>query len=99
VDIFREVHGDETESIGNTFSVELAREPVDFDPTVRIDYIFARPGTDGAAFEYKDARVAWDKPAEDGLYPSDHLGVIADVVLVETATSVASLGAPTVGPR
>jgi len=48
----------------------------------RIDYIFARPGTDGATLEYKAARVAWDKPAADGLYPSDHFGVVADVVLV-----------------
>ncbi len=82
VDVFREVHGDDTETIGNTFGVKLAREPVEQNVDSRIDYIFARPGTDGSTLEYKDAQVAWDQPAADGLYPSDHFGVVADLVLV-----------------
>ena len=45
----------------------------------RIDYIFVTaPRRDGRGGIH-DARVVFDRPDEEGIYPSDHFGVLADI--------------------
>ena len=46
----------------------------------RIDHILARPGRPGAALTVRGAFLAGDRPI-DGLYPSDHFAVVADLDL------------------
>lgn len=51
---------------------------VEYEPSRRIDYIFAgRPGPGGLGQIVK-FRVAGDKPI-DGVWPSDHHAVVADL--------------------
>lgn len=45
----------------------------------RIDYIFARPGTDAAPLVVEAARVV-DEPRE-GIHPSDHAAVVIDLLV------------------
>jgi endonuclease/exonuclease/phosphatase family metal-dependent hydrolase len=64
-----------TLSTRNPFAPREARRQIDR----RIDYILARPGTAGQALSVEQAFVA-DAPV-DGLPPSDHYAVIADLAL------------------
>jgi endonuclease/exonuclease/phosphatase family metal-dependent hydrolase len=46
----------------------------------RIDYVFVRPERRNGSGRVVDARVVLDVPGEDGTWPSDHFGVLADVM-------------------
>jgi len=66
---------DAGESAGNTSPIRLVKSStVTQNPTNRIDYILVR-----GAIEVLDAAIAFDEPAANGLYPSDHLGLVANV--------------------
>ena len=55
-------------------------------PDRRIDYIFVTaPRRDGRG-TVRDARVVFDQPDGDGVYPSDHFGVVSDVQIAPDAT-------------
>jgi endonuclease/exonuclease/phosphatase family metal-dependent hydrolase len=45
----------------------------------RIDYIFVSPERRSGLGRVRDARVILDAPAADGVWASDHFGVVADV--------------------
>jgi beta-glucosidase len=77
IDTYRAVHGDDTERIGNTSPIHLAKEPVAQDPTNRIDYVFMQKPPEKVALAVVSSTVAFDHPNADGLYPSDHLGVMS----------------------
>jgi len=62
-----------TLSTRNPFAPREASRQID----QRIDYVLARPGTAGQALSVERAFVA-DAPV-DGLPPSDHYAVIADL--------------------
>jgi endonuclease/exonuclease/phosphatase family metal-dependent hydrolase len=47
----------------------------------RIDYLFVRQERRDTSGHVSAARVVLDEPAEDGTWPSDHFGVMADVWL------------------
>lgn len=71
-----QVAGDGTP--GTTFSKRNPfAEPLR-EPERRIDYIFVRGPDDAQRGEPRDARVCFDAPHE-GVYPSDHFGVIATI--------------------
>jgi endonuclease/exonuclease/phosphatase family metal-dependent hydrolase len=79
------VHGDEPESTHPTELVRIIDAQAAFGVPVlpeskghAIDYVFAAP-----AIDVRDCRVAFDTPSRDepGLYPSDHVGLVADVEL------------------
>jgi endonuclease/exonuclease/phosphatase family metal-dependent hydrolase len=44
----------------------------------RIDYVLVRSGPHGPLLEVVDCRVVFDRPV-DGVWPSDHFGVLADL--------------------
>ncbi|MCA9603897.1 MAG: endonuclease/exonuclease/phosphatase family protein, partial [Myxococcales bacterium] len=77
VDTFRAVHGDETDEIGATSPIKLAREPVDQEVTRRIDYVFLRAGDTATNVEIAESERTFMEPGSDGLYPSDHFGVLS----------------------
>jgi endonuclease/exonuclease/phosphatase family metal-dependent hydrolase len=65
---------------GTTFSRRnpYARAPVR-EPDRRIDYIFVKgPDRDGRG-DPLAARVVFDEPSDDGVWPSDHFGVCAEI--------------------
>jgi endonuclease/exonuclease/phosphatase family metal-dependent hydrolase len=78
VDTFRAAHGERTPELGATSPIVLAKEPVAQSPRRRIDYVFAR-GSTAATVEVRSSTVAFDRPRADGLYPSDHLGVMTEI--------------------
>jgi len=51
----------------------------------RIDYIFVTAARRDGRGVVRDARVVFDRPDADGVFPSDHFGVLADVQVVATA--------------
>lgn len=65
VDAWAAVHPDD---LGYTFSVD--------QPMRRIDYILARGNV-----AVSDARIVGNQPNSDGVYPSDHCGLVAEVRL------------------
>ena len=50
----------------------------------RIDYIFVTAARRDGRGVVRDARVVFDRPGPDGVFPSDHFGVVADVQIVAT---------------
>jgi endonuclease/exonuclease/phosphatase family metal-dependent hydrolase len=64
-------------------------------PRVCLDYIFVR-----GAVEVATAGLAFDRPAADdpGLFPSDHLGVFADLDLAGPESSVRAVDRPHAPP-
>jgi endonuclease/exonuclease/phosphatase family metal-dependent hydrolase len=71
------VHGREPE---RTFPSGLISAGMSPEPAVAIDYVLTR-----GAVEPIGAQLAWCRPSErdDTLFPSDHFGVAADLVLTE----------------
>jgi endonuclease/exonuclease/phosphatase family metal-dependent hydrolase len=58
----------------------------------RLDYVFVTaPRRDGRGVVH-DARVVCDQPNADGIYPSDHFGVMADVQVAPDAPSATAKG-------
>jgi endonuclease/exonuclease/phosphatase family metal-dependent hydrolase len=45
----------------------------------RLDYLFVSREQRNGRGRVEDARVVLDRPSDDGVWPSDHLGVLADV--------------------
>lgn len=66
-DTWAALHGDDD---GFTSGIALAKDGAPQSASRRIDYVF----TDGEALS---GEVVMDVPRDDGLYPSDHLGVLA----------------------
>lgn len=60
---------------GMTSPVPLRKTPAPLNTKSRIDYIFIRPAA-GAGLEILDSLVCFKTPSPEGLYPSDHLGVM-----------------------
>ena len=81
-DTYRDVHGEETATTGNTSPIVLM-EGAAQDPRRRIDYVFASatPPT-GAAVTAVDSVVCFQNHDPAGFYPSDHLGVMTSFDLV-----------------
>jgi endonuclease/exonuclease/phosphatase family metal-dependent hydrolase len=62
---------------GNTSPIRLIKSSTVTQETKnRIDYILVR-----GPIEVLDAKLAFDRPAPNGLYPSDHLGLVATIRL------------------
>lgn len=77
LDTYLEVHGEETTlTQGNTSPVALGTDDPAQDFRRRIDYVFAHPGDALVVVRPLESAVVLDEPRADGLYPSDHLGVL-----------------------
>lgn len=75
---FADAFGVAGEGRGVTFSKRNAfAEPLR-EPERRIDYVFVRGPDDAQRGEPIEARVCFDQPY-DGVFPSDHFGVIATI--------------------
>jgi endonuclease/exonuclease/phosphatase family metal-dependent hydrolase len=78
-DAWEVVHGDEA---GHTFSprnpLVLAGE-MKLERGRRIDHILVRSGVHGPPLDVADCRLVFDQPV-DGIWPSDHFGLLADLV-------------------
>jgi endonuclease/exonuclease/phosphatase family metal-dependent hydrolase len=48
-------------------------------PDRRLDYIFVTPQRRDGRGRIHDCRIVFDQPAPDGIYASDHFGLLADV--------------------
>ena len=48
-------------------------------PDRRLDYIFVTPERRDGRGRVHDCRIVLDRPAEDGVYPSDHFGLLAEI--------------------
>ena len=78
VDAYTEAHGTDLGEQDMTSPIILSRTPVPQKPGNRIDYIFYKqPGAGPRVTAIRDVEVCFRNLAADGLYPSDHLGVIA----------------------
>lgn len=49
------------------------------EPDRRIDYVYVRGPDDAQRGEPRDARVCFDQPGTNGVFPSDHFGVVATI--------------------
>jgi endonuclease/exonuclease/phosphatase family metal-dependent hydrolase len=79
-DAFARVHPDEagyTWARRNPFTARLAF----LDPDRRLDYIFVSPVRRDGRGAVADCRIVLDVPADDGAFPSDHFGLLADIVI------------------
>jgi len=75
VDSFKELHGAATAELGATSPIVLRQQPGEQNPTRRIDFVFARAAR-LAKLEALASVVVGNNPDAQGLYPSDHLGVL-----------------------
>lgn len=86
-DSYLEQHGAEaTAAGGNTSPVVLGKDNPPQDFRRRIDYVFAR-GAGHSAAHVDGSEVVLDEPRADGLYPSDHLGVLTTLRLERSTAS------------
>jgi endonuclease/exonuclease/phosphatase family metal-dependent hydrolase len=77
-DTWERVHPGEsgwTWCVANPYTRALAF----LEPDRRLDYIFVTPGRRDGRGRVLDCRVVLDRPAPDGVFASDHFGVVADV--------------------
>ena len=75
VDSFKAVHGEDTARIGNTVPVKLDKSLAPQTQTHRIDYVFVRAAP-STVVHATSSTVAFNHRTAEGLYPSDHLGVM-----------------------
>ena len=78
-DAWESVHGD---APGHTFDPRnplTAVDEPDLDRGRRVDFVLVRCGDHGPTLRIADARLAVHEPV-DGVQPSDHYGVVADLV-------------------
>ncbi|HEX9101007.1 MAG TPA: endonuclease, partial [Polyangia bacterium] len=54
----------------------------------RVDYIFVGPMKDDGPGAVLHARVVLDLPGGDGVFPSDHFGVFAEIALERVENGV-----------
>ena len=77
-DAWSVVHGEAggvTWTRDNPFRARMGWLPADR----RIDYIFVSPVRRDGRGTVLDARLCFDRPGADGVFPSDHCGVVADI--------------------
>jgi endonuclease/exonuclease/phosphatase family metal-dependent hydrolase len=55
------------------------------EPSRRIDYIFARGPDRFLRGEPLSARLCFDRPGDDGAWPTDHFGVVAEIAAAKRA--------------
>jgi endonuclease/exonuclease/phosphatase family metal-dependent hydrolase len=72
-----EIAGDGTSGV--TFAKRNSHAEPLREPDRRIDYVFVRGPDDGQRGEPRDARVCFDEPGSNGVFPSDHFGVVATI--------------------
>jgi endonuclease/exonuclease/phosphatase family metal-dependent hydrolase len=77
---FADCFGIVGEGLGATFSKRNPFAALQREPERRIDYIYVRGPDERLSGEPLDARVCCDA-AVDGVFPSDHFGVIADIAI------------------
>jgi endonuclease/exonuclease/phosphatase family metal-dependent hydrolase len=90
-DAWESVHGD---ALGHTFDPRnplTAVDEPDLDQGRRVDYVLVRCGDHGPTLRIADARLAVHEPV-DGVQPSDHYGVVADLATREDAMPDTSHG-------
>ena len=76
-DTYREFHPDEEKHPGYTGPVIMSKDNAEQNFSKRIDYVMVRvpPGMEDRV-KILDSVVCFREPRADGLYPSDHLGVM-----------------------
>ena len=85
VDTFRAAYPDTEAVTGNTSPVIMSKNKFPQNFVQRIDYVFMKPAegeTDTPGIEVVDSVVCFKSPRGDGLYPSDHLGVMTTFEIV-----------------
>jgi endonuclease/exonuclease/phosphatase family metal-dependent hydrolase len=83
-DAWRARHGD---APGHTFTPRnplVPRGEMALERGRRIDYVLVRCGVHGPTLEVADCRLVFDEPV-DGVWASDHFGLLADLVVPERA--------------
>ncbi len=76
-------HGETAEDTGKTSPIRLekGRDSADQTPKSRIDYVFVKPSKDRSAAKTIDSVVCFRNHNDEGLYPSDHLGVMTTFLI------------------
>lgn len=64
----------------NPYTAKLAF----LEPDRRIDYIFVSPMRGDGRGTVHEARIVFDQPASDGVFASDHFGLLADIQIEAT---------------
>lgn len=81
IDSFPEIYGDRDP--GNTVPIRLEKSFAPQKTTARIDYVLARQASDFMeSVRVTSSTVAFNFRNSEGLYPSDHLGVMSTFELV-----------------
>jgi endonuclease/exonuclease/phosphatase family metal-dependent hydrolase len=79
-DTYRSVHTDRTPIDGNTNPVIMSKDNARQNFNSRIDFIFMKTPFNGTyTTKLRDSVVCFKNAREDGLYPTDHLGVMTTV--------------------
>lgn len=76
-DSYKEFHNGVIGKDGETSSIILSKDNVQQDTDSRIDYVFFHPAASGGNISIKDSFVCFRNANGQGLYPSDHLGVMS----------------------
>ena len=77
IDSYRAFHGAETAAAGNTSPVIISKDNAQQDFANRIDYVFVKPPAGWQdRIKIVDSVVCFKNYDANGLYPSDHLGVM-----------------------
>jgi endonuclease/exonuclease/phosphatase family metal-dependent hydrolase len=79
-DAYARLHPDElgyTWAKRNPYTAKLAW----LEPDRRVDYVFVSPMRGNGRGTVRDCRIVLDEPAEDGVWASDHFGLVAEVRL------------------
>jgi len=69
----------DSDADGSTISARNPFNAVTLEPDTRIDYILVGWPKLGGCGHVVDVEVAGDRPGTDGLFPSDHFAVVADL--------------------
>jgi endonuclease/exonuclease/phosphatase family metal-dependent hydrolase len=82
-DTYVQAHGEKAEEYGLTSAIRLekGRDGADQNPRSRIDYVFVKPSTGGPTVKTLESVVCFRNHNEEGLYPSDHLGVMTTFLI------------------
>jgi endonuclease/exonuclease/phosphatase family metal-dependent hydrolase len=83
-DAWARLHPDEvgyTWARRNPYTAKLAW----LEPDRRLDYIFVTPMKSNGRGTVRECRIVLDEPATDGVFASDHFGLLAEVVLAPEA--------------
>jgi endonuclease/exonuclease/phosphatase family metal-dependent hydrolase len=62
------------------------------EPDRRLDYIFVTPRRRDGRGVIHDCRIVLDRPSADGVYPSDHFGVMAEIQVTPSAPAGSPAG-------